>query len=106
MEEGQWGETSCFQFRVIYASCQFQGMLSMSQGALWRIPPHESCDLGKVPLRFRERLLIVTGLSYLPGLLQQCIHLWLAMRLLDRQDRQAVERHADQPEQTLLPRIG
>ncbi len=93
MNESKCGETSCLQFLVMYASCQFQRMLSMS-------------DLGKVPLRFRERLLIVTGLSYLPGLLQQRIHLWLAMRLLDRQDRQAVERHADQSGQRLLPRIG
>ncbi len=92
----------------MYAACQSERLLSMRQGTLW-VLPHDARDLGLVPRRFRQRLLIVTGLGYLPGLLEQRLHLWLVEGLLDRQDpqdRQAVEGHADQPGQLLLLRIG
>ena len=70
------------------------------------VHPHEGRDLGQVPLRFHQRPLIVTGLCHAPGFLQERSHLWLVVRLLDRQNRQAVEGHADQPGQPLVLRIG
>jgi len=77
----------------------------MRQGTLG-ILPYDANDLGPVPLCFRQRLLIGTALGHVPGLLQQRLHLWLVVWLLDRQNRQAVEGHADQRELTLVLRIG
>src|SRR6266487_5105146 len=105
MDPSQQEETSGFQFLVLYAACQGERLLSMRQSTLW-ILPHEADDLSHVPLRFRQHMLIGTGLGHMPGFLQERSHRWLVLRLLDRQDRQAVEGHADQRGQTLVLRIG
>src|SRR5260221_13991357 len=92
----------------MYTACQSERLLSTRQGTLW-VLPHHARALGLVPRRFRQRFLIVTGLGYLPGLLQQRLRLWLVEGLLDRQDRQdrqAVEGYADHPGQLLLLRIS
>src|SRR5205807_8146888 len=92
MDRSKGGETSGFQFLVLYASCQGERTLSMHQGTRWVIP-HDGCDLCQVPRRFRQRSLIGTGLGHLPGFLQQRLHLVPVLGLLHRQDRQAVEGH-------------
>ena len=78
----------------------------MGQGTLLDPPTSDACDLCQVPLGFRERPLIVTGLGYLQGFLQERTRPWLVERLLHRQDRQAVEGYTDQRELMLAPRIG
>ena len=77
----------------------------MREGTLW-ILPHDGCDLCHIPRRFRQRPLILTALRHLPGSLQERTHLLLIVGLLDRQDRQAVEGHADQRGQRLVLRIS
>jgi hypothetical protein len=80
-------------------------MLTMRQGALW-IVPHIGHDLGQVPLRFRQRPLIVIGLCHASGILQERSHPGLIVRLLHCQDRQAVQGHAGQHGLTLALCIG
>src|SRR5205807_1465357 len=94
MDRSKGGETSGFQFPVLYTSCQGERMLSMHQSTRWVIP-RDGCDLGPVPRRFRQRSLIGTGLGHLPGLLKPRLHLGPVLRLLHRQDRQAVEGQTD-----------
>src|SRR5258708_29785107 len=68
MDIPKQGETSGLQLLIVAGACQGERLLSMRQGTRW-IVPHIGCDLGLVPRRFRQRLLIVTGLGHLPGLL-------------------------------------
>ena len=105
MDHSKCEETSCLQLFVLYSSCQGERMLCMRQGTRWVIP-QDACDLCLVPLRFRQRFLIVTDLYHLVGLLQQRLHPGLVERVLGCQDRQAVEGHANQPGHMLLLRIG
>ncbi len=105
MDQSKQGETSGFQFLIEALACQGERLLAMRQGAR-RVLPHNACDLGQVPLRFRQHPPILTGLGHLPGFLQQRSHLGLVVRVLDRQDRQPVEGHADKPGQLVVLRIG
>ena len=73
---------------------------------LKRLPFHTASDLGLVPRRFRQRLLIVTGLRHLPGFLQQRANPGLVVGLLERQDRQTVEGQTDQRGQLMVLRVG
>ncbi len=105
MDISQRGETSGFQFLVVACTCQGERLLGMRQGARW-IVPHDAYDLGQVPLRFRQRLLILTGLRHVQGFLQERARLELVVRLLDCQDRHAIQGQAGQRGQQLLLRIG
>src|SRR5258708_13673105 len=67
MDPSKCEETSGFQFLVLDCSCQGERLLSMRQGARW-VLPHLGWDLSQIPRRFRQRFLILTGLSYLEGL--------------------------------------
>src|SRR6266581_9732999 len=77
----------------------------MGEGTHW-ILPRGGRDLGQVPLRFRQRPLILTDLGHAKSFLKQRASLWLIARLLDGQDRQAVEGQAGQRDLTLALRIG
>src|SRR5947209_18042670 len=70
------------------------------------ILPRGGGDLGQVPLRFRQRPLILTDLAHVQSLLEQRASLWLIAPLLDVQDRQAIESQAGERELTLALRIG
>jgi hypothetical protein len=59
-------------------ACQGERLRSMRQGTRW-VVPYIGRDLSQVPLRFRQRLLIVTGLCHLQGFLQQRVHVWLVV---------------------------
>src|SRR5713226_10577832 len=89
----------------MYSSCQFQRMLPMREGAFW-ILPHCGRYLCLIPLRFSQRSLVMTGLCHAPGFLHERVHLWLVVRLLNRQDCHAIEGHADQRGLMLSLRIG